>query len=683
MGIFSILEERLSPGPGDDFWYEPINKFGNQDDVTASTALRSTPVWAAVNLISATIGSMPLILYRESPDGGKERARDLRLYDMLRWQPNPYQTAVELFEMGQGHLCLKGNAFFRLETNRVDELISITPLHPDRMKLKLLADGVVEYHYDRGIGQPRVFSSEEILHVKGLSSDGLIGYSPIAIGAGAVAMNFAAENYGSRFFANSATPSGILSHPGKLKPEARANVRKSWQAAHGSAKQHSVALLEEGLSWTALSVSPEEAQFLETRKYQAEEVARLFNVPPHLLMLLDRSTFSNVTEQNRSFATNCIRPWAIRWEQAIRKSILERFTEQGTFVEFLMDALLRPDTMARAQANQVMLQNGALTIDEWRQRENLNPIGERAGEVHWMPLNIAPVSVAETPPDDDDDDDGEGLRTLVNELRNHGFSVTEEMSIRTLRSLSSRRKIAEATRPLLQEASQRLLKREVKILQRMIKRQLRSDASTVEHRGTDGLINELDEFYHGDFVETIIASMLPVVRSYARQIYTQASLEVGFPPDFTPELEEFIREYVANISTYHAMTSRQQLQSIISGTNFVEVLNALELKLEEWLDKRANKIGVAQMTEGNGAFSKYAYVAAGVISLRWVTAGAASCPFCKKLDGRVVETQTNFVNADQTVEASEGEKTGKMRTKRNIGHPPLHGGCDCFISPGF
>ena len=679
MSIFSVLEERLSPGPGDDFWYEPVNKFRNQDDITVSSALSSTPVWAAVNLISGTIGSLPLVLYRETPDGGKERARDLRLYDMLRWQPNPYQTAVELFEVGQGHLCLRGNAFFRLETNRADELIAIIPLHPDRMKLKLLSDGVVEYHYDRGIGRPRVFSSEEILHVKGLSSDGLIGYSPITIGAGAVAMNFAAENYGSRFFANSATPSGILSHPGKLKPEARANVRKSWQAAHGSAKQHSVALLEEGLSWTALSVSPEEAQFLETRKYQAEEIARLFNVPPHLLMLLDRSTFSNVTEQNRSFATNCIRPWAIRWEQAIRKSILERFTEQGTFVEFLMDALLRPDTMARAQANQVMLQNGALTIDEWRQRENLNPIGDRSGEVHWMPLNIAPVSVAEAGPAAEED----GVRELIAELRSHSIAVDEDMSVRTLRSLSSRRKIAEASRPLLQDAAQRLLQREVKIVRRMMKRQLRADVSTGEQRGTDGLIQELEEFYHGEFTEVIAAAMLPVVRSYARQIYTQAALEIGYPPDFTPDLEEFIREYVANTSIYHAMTSRQQLQTILSETSFLEVLDALELKLSEWLDKRANKIGLSQMTEGNGAFSKFAYVAGGVISLRWVTAGAASCPFCRKLSGVVVETVTNFVNAGQTIEATEEDKTGKLRARRNIGHPPLHGGCDCFISPSF
>jgi len=673
MSIFSVLEERLSPGPGDDFWYEPIDRFRDQADVTAASALRSTPVWAAVNLIAGTIGSLPLILYRETAGGkGKEEATDLPLYDLLRWQPNKYQTAIELFEMGQGHLCLRGNAFFRLETNRADELTAIVPLHPDKMKLKLLSDGVIEYHYDEGTGRPRVFSSEEILHVKGLSSDGLIGYSPIAFGAGPVALGFAAEHYGSRFFHNSATPSGILSHPGKLKPESRSNIKKSWQAAHGAGKQHSVALLEEGLSWTALSVSPEEAQFLETRKFQAEEVARIFNVPPHLLMLLDRSTFSNVVEANKSYGTMCIRPWAVRWEQAIRKSILERFIEASTSVEFDMDALLRPDTMARAQANQILLQNGALSIDEWRARENLNPLGERAGEVHWMPLNIAPVSVAESGPGED-----EAARMLVEELRSYDIEVDDGMSLLMLRSLANRRKIAQATEPLLKQAAQRVLRREVKIVRRMMKKHLNDGAR--ELRGTDGLFNELEEFYHGEFTEIIAEMMLPVVRSYARQIYTQAALEIGYPPEFTPELEEFIGEYVTTMATHHSMNSRQQLQTILSETGFAEVLNALELRLSEWLETRAKKIGLRQMAEGNGAFSKFGYIAGGIVTLRWITTGTDTCPFCKKLSGAIVGSTSNFVNAGQSVQSDAGD----LVPRRNIGHPPLHAGCDCFISPSL
>ena len=673
MGIFTVLEERQTPGPLDDFWDEPISKWRDQAEVSPHEALSSTPVWAAVNLIAGTIGSLPLVLYRELENGGKERAGDLPLYDLLRWQPNGFQTAVEFMEMGQGHLCLRGNAFFRLETNRADELTAIVPLHPDRMKLKLLSDGVIEYHYKSGMGAARVFSSEEILHVKGLSGDGLIGYSPITMSAGSIALSKAAERYGSRFFQNSATPSGILSHPGKLKPEARSNIKKSWQSAHGAGKQHSVALLEEGLSWTALSVTPEEAQFLETRKFQAEEICRLFNVPPHLLMLLDRSTFSNVVEQNKAFAVNCIRPWAIRWEQAIRKSILERFGDSSLFTEFEMVALLRPDTMARAQANAILLQNGALTIDEWRARENMNPLDSRAGEVHWMPLNIAPVAVAEAGPSED-----EAASQLRNELRSQHVEVDDSFGLRELRSLSNRRRIAEATRPLIEDASQRLLKREVKAVQRMMKKQLTGITPDRELRGTDGLHSDLEEFYHGEFTEVIAEAMLPVVRSYAREIYTQAALEVGFPPEFTPELEEFIKGYVAVSAAQHARTSRQELQSIISTTSFTEVLNALELKLAEWLDKRAQKMANRQTTEGNGAFTKFAYVAGGVISLRWVTAGSATCPFCKKLNGRNIIASGNFLEAGTAFDTEEG----RLKVPRNVGHPPAHPGCDCFISPG-
>tara|TARA_B100000686_G_scaffold355062_1_gene469535 strand:+ start:3740 stop:5767 length:2028 start_codon:yes stop_codon:yes gene_type:complete len=675
MGIFSVLEERASPGPADDFWYEPISRYTENGEVTPAEAIAQTPVWAAVNLISGTLGSLPLITYRELPDGGKEKEKNLPLYNMLRWNPNPFQTAVEFVEMAQGHLCLRGNFFARLQTNRLGDLVSIVPLHPDKIKLKLIDTGMVEYHYQEGAGPPRVFSQEEILHVKGLSSDGLIGYSPITVGAGAIALSASAERYGSRFFRNSATPSGILSHPGKLKPEARSNIKQSWSSAHGNQRQHSVALLEEGLSWTALSVSPDEAQFIETRKYQAEEIARLFNVPPHLLMLLDRSTFSNVTEQNRSFATNCIRPWAIRFEQAIRKSILERFApDQGIFCEFDMRDLLRPDTMARAQASQILLQNGVLSIDEWRASENLNPLGDESGSVHWMPMNIAPVSVAETNAPND-----ENRNRLLQEMRSLQFDIRDDATLHELRSLANRKKIADATMPLIREASARLIKREVKAVRRMMKKHLSGLPDGRELRGTDSLFQDLEEFYHGEFTDTIINMMLPVIRSYAQQIYTQAALEVGYPSDFTPELEEFVQGYLQVMANHHSKNSRQQLQSLISQTDFVDLINALDVRLEQWLANRAEKVARKETSEGNGAFSKFAYVAGGVMGLRWVTAGSETCPFCKKLSGKIVGTMERFVEAGQSVES----EAGNLTPRNNIGHPPLHSGCDCFISPSL
>jgi HK97 family phage portal protein len=681
VGIFSVLEERASPGPGDDFWYEPVNRFSDQEDIDVSTALNQTPVWAAINVIAGTLGSLPLILYKEIANGGKERERGSGLYDMLRWQPNSFQTAVEFIEMGQGHLCLRGNFFARLEVNRVGELTGIVPLHPDKIKLKLVGGGIVEYHYDEKPGQPRVFSSEEILHVKGLSSDGLIGYSPITVGAGAIALGNAAERYGSKFFHNSATPSGILSHPGKLKPEARSNIKKSWHSAHGAGRQHSVALLEEGLAWTALSVSPEEAQFLETRKFQAEEVSRLFNVPPHLLMLLDRSTFSNVVEQNKSFATNTIRPWAIRWEQAIRKSILERFTPDGTFVEFEMSDLLRPDPQARAQANQILLQNGALTIDEWRAKENMNPINEEAGSTHWMPLNVGPISssVVSEPADEE-------RKNILEEMRSLHIETRADATLQELRSLVNRKKLAESALPKIQSVAQKLLKREVKAVRRMIKKNLAGITDGRELRGTDSLYQDIQEFYFGDFVETINAMMLPVIRQYAIDIYTQATLEVGFPTDLTRELEEFINGYMEVMTSRHAKISRQKLQAIISQADFVELQGLLDIQLERWLKDRAARMARTEATEGNGAFSKYGYMAAGIMSLRWVLSGAETCPYCKRLSGTVVGTMERFVESGDSVKplVEEGqEEPNPLYARHNVGHPPLHSGCDCFISPSL
>jgi hypothetical protein len=358
-----------------------------------------------------------------------------------------------------------------------------------------------------------------------------------------------------------------------------------------------------------------------------------------------------------------------------------------------MDALLRPDTMARAQANQILLQNGALTIDEWRGRENMNPLDSRAGEVHWMPLNIAPVSVAEKAPSEDG-----SVEALRIELRGFDFTVDDQLGLHELRSLANRHKVAEATRPLIEDASQRLLRREVKAVRRMMKQQLAGIPNGRELRGTDGLFNDLEEFYHGEeFIETVIDALLPVIRAYAQQIYTQAAIEVGYPPDFTPALETFVNDYVHTVANGHAKTSRQELQSLIQTMNFTELLNALDLKLEKWLKKRANKMSAQQISQGNGAFSKFAYVKAGVLNLIWVAVGGATCRFCNKMSGRIISTTENFLNAGQKfegepeegVEDDLGDAVGitkqaySLVASYNVGHPPLHKFCKCSISPSI
>ena len=312
MGIYSLLEERATPpAPHDDFWYTPLTRTPQSGvEVTPDNALWQTAVWDAVWIISSTVGTLPCTTYKEFPGGGKDKAKDSHFYDVFRWKPNQWQTAVEYFEMAQGHLLLRGNHYSQIVLNRGGELEQLVPLHPDRMRLEV-TDTTVRYILKLAEGRERTFSAEEILHVKGLTTNGLVGLDCITAGAEALGMAFAAEAYGARFFKNDSKPSGIITHPAKLKEDSRANLKKSWTRSQGGSNQHSVAIFEEGMGWQSIGIAPEQAQFLQTRKFQIEEIARLFHLPPHMLKQLDRATFSNIEQQSLEFAELTIRPWLV------------------------------------------------------------------------------------------------------------------------------------------------------------------------------------------------------------------------------------------------------------------------------------------------------------------------------------------------------------------------------------
>ena len=298
----------------------------------------------------------------------------------------------------------------------------------------------------------------------------------------------------------------------------------------------------------------------------------------------------------------------------------------------------------------------------------MNPLAEEAGRVHWMPLNIQPASRAEEAPTPEAEP----------RLNTQQLQIRTEATLAERRSLSDRIKIAESTKPLIFDTAERMVKREIKTLRRLMKKELAGGPLAGVKRGTDGLNTALTDYYFGELKEIYMMMMLPVIRAYAQQVYTQAALEIGYPTDFTDELEEFIEKYTAVTANSYAKRNRQALQQIISVTPFEEVLNALEIELAKWEQKRAAQVAREQTTKTNSALSKYAYVAGGIISLRWVTNGSDTCPWCKRLSGKKVGTQQVFVEAGQAVEA-EGDK--KLTPSVSIGHPPLHSGCNCFISP--
>jgi HK97 family phage portal protein len=360
--------------------------------VNERTALQTTAVYACVRILAETIASLPLHIYRHT-DCGKEKALEHPLYYLLHNEPNSEMTSFVFRETLMSHLLLWGNAYAQIIRDGRGQILSLYPLLPDKMTVDRVASGEIIYQYrtDRGV---YLLRREEVLHVPGLGFDGLIGYSPIAMAKNAIGMAIATEEYGASFFANGANPGGVLEHPGVVKDPKR--VRESWNAVYqGSSNAHRVVVLEEGMKFQSIGIPPEQAQFLETRKFQINEIARIFRVPPHMLADLEKSSFSNIEQQSLEFVKYTLDPWVIRWEMAIQKALLLPSEKKQYFVKFNLDGLLRGDYQSRMSGYATGRQNGWLSSNDIRELENMNPIPpELGGDLYLINGNLTKLQDA-------------------------------------------------------------------------------------------------------------------------------------------------------------------------------------------------------------------------------------------------------------------------------------------------
>jgi HK97 family phage portal protein len=358
--------------------------------VNAETALTNTAVWNAVRILSGAIAGLPLILYQRRPGGGKDRAVDHPLYRLLHDAPTDRLTSFEWREMLAGHLELRGNAYAVIDADRRGVVQALPPLHPDRITLVIAPDDTVWYRYQTRQGGMLTFREDEILHFRGFSSDGYVGKGTIEVAREAIGVALAAEEHTAKFYSNDATPGGVLKHKAKLSDQAYQRLKDSWEARFaGSGNAWKPAILEEGLEWQSLTMSRRDAQYIETRKFQIEEIARIFDLPPHMLKSMDRATFSNIEHQGIEFVIWSLRARLVRMEQRLNKALLlER--ERGTyFFEFLVDGLLRGDMKTRYDAYNVGRTGGWLSADEVREIENMNPLPNGQGSIYLQPLNMA------------------------------------------------------------------------------------------------------------------------------------------------------------------------------------------------------------------------------------------------------------------------------------------------------
>lgn len=376
--------------------------------VGPESAMAISAVYACVRVISETIASLPLKVYERSADGGKKPVGQHPVADLIR-SPNPYQTTFEYFETLTALMNLRGNNYSGKNKTKDGIVTELLPLDPTAVKLEVKEDGKLVYIYSPGNAQSKEYPADAVWHAKGLSTDGLLGLSPISVCREALGLAAAAEAHGSAFFRDGARSPGIVKIPGRYKETATKNIAESLREKFTGEKRFQLMVFEDGLDWQNIGVSNEDSQFLETRQFQVEEIARIFRVPCVLIGHPDKTaTYASAEQFFLSFVTHCVRPWCERIEQSFNRHIIPAKDQERIFVEFSVDGLLRGDIQARYNAYAQGRQWGFLCADDIRKLENLDPLPDGKGKIFLQPVNMVEAGTTPAPAPDPANDDPEG-----------------------------------------------------------------------------------------------------------------------------------------------------------------------------------------------------------------------------------------------------------------------------------
>lgn len=357
--------------------------------VDEDSALKISAVYACVKVIAETIASLPLQLLKELPNGDSEKAKQHPLYSVLYEIPNNEMTSFSFREMMMTNLLLWGNAYALIKRDSAGHVIELYPLKSKNMVVERDATtNAIKYTYTNNKGITKVYKPKQVLHIPAFSFDGVLGVSPITYAREAMGLALATEEFGARFFGNGARPGGVLEHPGVVKDPER--LRESWNKVYqGTRNSHKVAVLEEGMKYHEVGMSPEDSQFLQTRGFQLTEIARIFRVPPHMIGDLSRSTFSNIEHQSIDFVVHTIRPWLVRWEQAISKNLLNEQERSIYYAKFNVNGLMRGDFATRMSGYAIARQNGWMSANEIRALEDMNQIpSDQGGDLYLLNGNM-------------------------------------------------------------------------------------------------------------------------------------------------------------------------------------------------------------------------------------------------------------------------------------------------------
>jgi HK97 family phage portal protein len=622
-------------------------------------------------------------------------------------------TAFAFREAQMGQILMAGTCFAEIERDRLDNIIGLWPLLTDRMEtLRSKGNGELFYKYEIPGQEPKIFRKEAILRINGYSHSGLLGYRTIDKSREAIALNLAYEEYAARYFGDGARPPLALEHPEQIGKDALDNLRASFQKSHeGLSASQRIAILEEGMKLHEYGFSVADSQVPELRYFQIDEVCRVFNVPPHMLHNLNRATFNNIEELSRGFVKFSLRYWLVRFEQAYNTQLLKPKEQNKYFFEHVFEGLLRGDIKTRYEAYQVAVSNGWMNADEIRELENMNPQPGEQGGKYFVPLNWIPKEDAgqvlepvkepleEKPTEEGDKEtkeywldpdafrkkeyeftrDNDGLVNNISKIKKKSFKVVRDSDglitsveegednqetvnnnkEKRAQSVVERDRIIKQYYPLFKQAAQRIVNKEAIAIKKKVKQSKRANPQ---------LQKWLEDFYRkqSGYIKEQIG---PVFSSFAEAIGDASKAEMGVEVE---GLEKFIADFIDRYSERHIESSEGQLIALLEGE-----LEELENRVEEWREKRPDKIALNETNRMSNAV--YGYIAFGAgMALIWRIRGARTCPYCKELDGRRISSGQTFVSDGDELNPKGG--TGPMKIRGMKKHPPLHQACDCYAS---
>ena len=658
MGFFPTFRSMTSNLKNPEKWLSDFLGGGSVSEsgvkVSPDTMMSESAVWCAVNFLCSNIASLPCAVLKVT-GREKTKARTHNLYKRLNSKANDEMISMVYRETILYHLLFWGVHYSIIVRDGLHRITQLWPVHPDNVIIGRNAKHELVYYINID-GKGVEYSRDKILHIPSLGLNGLFGNATIDYAKDSIGLMIAMRSYANQFFANGAHMGVIFEHPRRLGEQAHKNFTESLATAYsGLGKSHKAFVAEEGMKVVSAGTAPEKSQLIEGRQFSISDVARWFNLPPHVLKDLSKATFSNIEQQSLELVKFSIRVHLVRLEQSFEAWLLSDFEKEHYKVRHNVEGLLRGDSAARAEFYTKLFSVGAITPNEIREHEDMNPLKAKYADQSFTMLNMTPII----------DFESQGL-SQESETKSIAYRESRGLERRSVKQIArARNRIKLRFQPLIRKVVQKIVDHETDSIKTAI-------AESAGSRSADTYIETWLKDFYRDFPGYITKKLTPILRTFAESMQEVVSGEIDGDIGMNAELETQLRNYIDGFSgQYVDRSTAQMLQQLEIG------IEALEKRAEEWTEKRADKVSMNEVRGVASMVARVTILSAGY-RLMWATNGK-SCPFCNSLDGKTVSRMDEpFLKSGTEI---DGGDSGKMTVSQTL-YAPIHAGCDCNVVAG-